>query len=501
MTTMTKTQKTAFHFDNSYARELPGFYANCQPEKVAQPMLSYWNDNLASELGINLTDVDKETRAAWFSGQTLPDGAEPIAQVYAGHQFGQFNPQLGDGRAHLLGEILNSQQQRRDISLKGSGRTPFSRGGDGKAAIGPMLREVLIGEALHALGIPSTRSLAVVTTGEEVYREEPLPGAILTRVASSHIRIGTFEFFAANSDIDKLTQLADYTIARHDPELITADSRYLAFFDAVLQRQAALIAQWMGVGFIHGVMNTDNMTISGESIDYGPCAFMENYQAAAVFSSIDQFSRYAYQNQPGIAHWNLSRLAQALLPLFHQDQEHALALAQETLDRFSTYYQQHWLTRMLSKLGLIPTETPQDDKPLIDDWLTLLEKQRVDFTLAWRYLADMVAGNDIPLRDLFNDQKALNHWLQQWQARREKEKPVTNNARADAMRSINPWLIPRNHQVEAALAAASNDGELQPFNTLLSALAQPYTENPDYTEFTQPAPTHYTQSYKTFCGT
>ena len=388
-------------FDNTFARELPGCYAAWKPATAPAPALLFLNRGLADELGLDAADLAGPEGAALFAGNTLPEGAEPLAQAYAGHQFGGFSPQLGDGRALLLGEVIDRRGQRRDIAFKGSGRTPFSRGGDGKAAVAPMLREVLIGEAMHALGIPSTRALAVVATGELVYREAALPGAILTRVAASHLRVGTFQFFAARGEIDKLRLLAEYTIARHDPALAGTPGRHLALLRAVAGRQARLVAQWMNVGFIHGVMNTDNMTISGETIDYGPCAFMEAYDPATVFSSIDHGGRYAYGNQPHIARWNLARLAEALLPLMADGDDEAAvqqAVADVTavIDAFPAWYAEALLQGQRAKLGLQRAADDVGDTALAEDWLALLQQHGVDFTLAWRRLADAAAGDAQP---------------------------------------------------------------------------------------------------------
>lgn len=493
-----------FAFDNSYARELPGFYAPWQPEPSLQPELLFLNIALAEQLGLNLQQ-NPEALAELFTGNRLPEGAEPIAQVYAGHQFGQFNPQLGDGRALILGEVIDRQGNRFDIAFKGSGRTPFSRGGDGKAAIGPMLREVLVGEAMYALGVPTTRSLAVAATGEPVYRERQQPGAVLTRVAASHIRIGTFQFFAARQEHDEVKRLADYSIARHDPELAGADNPYLEFLRAVTRRQAALVAQWMGLGFIHGVMNTDNMSISGETIDYGPCAFMEAYYPDAVFSSIDHQGRYAYQNQPRIAQWNLARFAETLLPLLAKEQQQAVDAANDVVQSFTETYQQDWLERMRAKLGLSEAggEAAQD-KVLAEEWLTLLQTHNVDFTLAWRRLADAAAGETDKLNALFSEPGAARAWLDKWQARCAAQDGADQQAatqRARNMRAVNPWLIPRNHRVEEALAAASDSGDLKPFEHLLAALERPYEERPEAAEFAEPATLEFTAGYMTFCGT
>ncbi len=494
----------AFPFDNSYARELPGFYAPCQPDTVPAPRLLFFNRGLAEELGMVRDGQTDASLAALFSGNALPPGAQPIAQAYAGHQFGQFNPQLGDGRALLIGEVVDRLGRRRDIALKGSGRTPFSRRGDGKAAVGPMLREVLIGEAMQALGIPTTRALAVVATGEPVFRERPLPGAILTRVAASHIRVGTFQYFSAHGTLEQIRQLADYAIARHYPEVEERDDRHLAFLEAVAQRQAALIAQWMHMGFIHGVMNTDNMSIAGETIDFGPCAFMEAYDPRAVFSSIDEMGRYAYQAQPRIARWNLARLAETLLPLIHADEGRAIELATEVIDAFMGHYQQHWLSGLRAKLGLAGLPGQEGpDTALGESWLDLLHAQQVDYTLAWRRLVDAAAGNEAPLRALFPGQPGLDGWLHRWRERWAVEgeaAPAPLN-RAEAMGRINPWLIPRNHRVEEALAAASDEGDLAPFEGLLNALARPYEENPELAAYAEPAPQTFMAEFRTFCGT
>ena len=500
----------AFRFDNSFARDLPGFYEPWQPTAAPAPRLLYLNASLADELGLDVASLDDAARAALFAGNLLPHGAEPLAQAYAGHQFGGFSPRLGDGRALLLGEVIDRHGRRRDIAFKGSGRTPFARGGDGKAAVGPMLREVLLGEAMHALRIPTTRALAVAATGEPVYREQALPGAVLTRVAASHLRVGTFEFHASRGDAERVRQLAEYTIARHDPALETSPQRFLALLRNVAERQAALIAQWMNVGFIHGVMNTDNMTISGETIDYGPCAFMEAYDPAAVFSSIDHHGRYAFGNQPDIAVWNLARLAETLLPLLADDSGEAVAMATEVLAAFPAQYRGHLLRGQRAKLGLRRGEPDDDlaDTALAEDWLALLQAGRVDFTLGWRRLADAAAGNDAPLRSLFADAHAPDAWLARWRARWTGEDggagpgaATAGSARATAMRGVNPYVIARNHQVEAALAAASDHGDLAPFERLLEALRRPYDETDALAPYAEPAPAAVTACYRTFCGT
>jgi uncharacterized protein YdiU (UPF0061 family) len=521
-----KMSLPAFHFDNSYVRDLgEGFFVRWMPASAPHPSLLFVNRSLAEELGAGeaaWAAMESHDEAALFSGNALPEGADPIAQAYAGHQFGGFSPQLGDGRALLLGEVIDIHGQRRDIAFKGSGRTPFSRGGDGKAAVGPMLREVLISEALHALGIPTTRALAVAATGERVYREQMLPGAVLTRVAASHLRVGTFQYFAARREPERVRQLADYAIARHDPALAAAaldPERYLAFFAAVARRQAALLAQWMNVGFIHGVMNTDNMTISGESIDFGPCAFMEAYNPEAVFSSIDHGGRYAYANQPHIARWNLARLAETLLPLIDAEPQRAVERATEVLDAFPGWFEAALRRGQRAKLGLSsgpPAEPAGGEDPWADpladsddalagDWLDLMQRQRLDFTQAWRFLADAAEGADGRLRTLFGEPAALEPWLARWRARLAQADGLTPDAArpqaADQMRRASPWIIPRNHRVEEALAAASDRGDLAPFERLLQALHRPFDEHPDDAPFAEPAPAAVTACYRTFCGT
>jgi uncharacterized protein YdiU (UPF0061 family) len=497
----------AFPFDNTFARELPGFYVAQRPAVVPAPRLLYLNRLLASELGLDLAGLDEQTTAALFAGNIVPVGAEPIAQAYAGHQFGGFSPRLGDGRALILGEVLDRRGRRYDVAFKGSGRTPFARGGDGKAAIGPMLREVLVSESMHALNIPTTRALAVAGTGEQVLREDDLRGAVLTRVAASHIRVGTFQFYAARGDVESVQKLARYTIARHDPDLVESGEPYLGLFQNVVARQAALIAQWMNIGFIHGVMNTDNMAISGETIDYGPCAFIEGYDPATVFSSIDHYGRYAFGNQPDIAAWNLARFAEALLPLLAEDQEHAIAIAREVLATFAVQYRKHLLEGQRRKLGVNASDSGDDteDRALADDWLALLQTQRVDFTLAWRRLADAAAGDEAPLRALFTDAAALDPWLDRWKTRaartNDSTSPQSSIDRANAMRTVNPIIIARNHRVEEALTAASQHDDLGPFQRLLAAVRQPYVESAERAAYAEPAPAAVTACYRTFCGT
>ncbi len=487
-----------FAFDNTWVRDLPGTYLAAQPAPAPAPELLMLNRGLAERLGLNPDWLQTEA-AEMLSGNRLPAGAEPVAQAYAGHQFGGFSPQLGDGRALLLGEVVDAAGRRWDIQLKGSGRTPFSRGGDGKAAVGPMLREYVMGEAMAALGIPTTRALAVVATGAPVLREVELPGAVLARVAASHIRVGTFQFFAARGDQAQVRALADYTIARHFPDVAGADNPYAALFDQVIARQARLIAQWMGVGFIHGVMNTDNMALSGETIDYGPCAFMEGYAPGTVFSSIDHTGRYAYANQPLILGWNLARLAEALLPLFDADQDRAVDKANVLLEGIAGRYRAEWVAVMRGKLGLAGAEP--DDGALADALLAAMADpgpssgsssglgQGADWTLTFRRLAGAVGGDATGIAPLFADATALRAWLPRWQARLAPDA-------ATRIRAANPAVIPRNHKVEEALAAATA-GDLAPVKALVQAVSQPFEERESYM---LPAPQGF-GPHVTFCGT
>ena len=491
------TAAARFAFDNTYARELEGFYVPWTAAQVARPALVQLNRALAEELGLDAEAFDSEEGTQIFAGNVIPEGAVPLAQVYAGHQFGGFSPQLGDGRALLLGEVLDRRGRRRDIQLKGAGPTPFSRGGDGRAALGPVLREYLLGEAMHALGIPTTRALAAVTTGELVYREVALPGAVLTRVAASHIRIGTFEWCAARGALAQVRRLADYVITRHYPEVQGHANPYLGLLEHVCDQHAALIARWMHVGFIHGVMNTDNMAISGETIDYGPCAFMEQYDPATVFSSIDTQGRYAYANQPRIAQWNLARLAETLLPLLDPDRHRALTRATEVVQAFPAHYARHWLQGMRAKLGLLMEDTA--DLHLATGFLTALEGQHVDYTLAFRYLADAAVGEDARLRALFADASAYDRWSGLWRARLARE-AVAPWMRAQAMRRANPAFIARNHRVEEALSAAVERADYTPFATLLQIVSRPFDDQPAVAAFAEPAPAGH-GCYRTFCGT
>jgi uncharacterized protein YdiU (UPF0061 family) len=475
-----------FGFDNTYARKLEGFYVPWKAARVAQPRLVKLNRELAEELGLEATVLDSEEGARIFAGTEIPEGALPLAQAYAGHQFGGFVPQLGDGRALLLGEVIDRGGRRRDIQLKGSGRTPFSRAGDGRAALGPVLREYLIGEAMQALGIPTTRALAAVLTGEPVFREEgALPGAVLTRVAASHIRVGTFQLFAARGEQAKVRLLADYVIERHYPELKGRANPYLGLLERVCDSQAALVAAWMHVGFIHGVMNTDNMAISGETIDYGPCAFMDHYDPATVFSSIDTQGRYAYANQPKIAHWNLARFAETLVPSIDADESRAIASATEVVQTFPTKYEHYWLKGMRAKLGLVSEE--EADLNLATTFLVAMEGKKVDYTLAFRYLADAVLGKEEPIRALFTDPSAYDLWSGHWRARLARE-AMAPLARAQAMRRVSPAFIPRNHRVEEALSAAVERSDYAPFDTLLNILSRPFEDQPEFAAFAESPP-------------
>jgi len=486
-----------FQFDNTYARDLPGFYVAWEGAKVPAPALVLLNRTLAEELGLEPNQLDTPEGAEIFAGIRQPEGAAPLAQVYAGHQFGGFSPQLGDGRALLIGEIIDTQGRRRDIQLKGSGPTPFSRGGDGKAVIGPVLREYIIGEAMHALGIPTTRALAAVTTGETIYRDGPKPGAVLARVAASHLRVGTFQFFAARGETDKVRQLADYAISRHYPDLTGAQNRYLRLFEKVVDRQAALVARWILVGFVHGVMNTDNTTISGETIDYGPCAFIDAYDPAAVFSSIDHGGRYAFGRQPAIMQWNLARLAETLLALIEpEDLDRAVGQASEVLGRFPDLYRAAWLGGMREKLGLV-TATDADQE-LFEALLSIMQAQRADYTLVFRRLGDAATGQPSALRDLFVDPTQLDPWLQRWQSRLQAEGLQAEELRS-ALNGSNPLYIPRNHKVEEALAAAET-GDYGPAKSLLIALQTPFEDREGFETYAEPAPESF-GPYQTFCGT
>lgn len=488
---MTDHKTTAgWNLENSYA-DLPDLlYTKQNPVPVRAPGLIKLNEPLAAELGLNANALRGSEGIQVFAGNQIPEGAEPLAQAYAGHQFAYFN-RLGDGRAVLLGEQVTPQGERVDIQLKGSGRTPYSRGGDGRAALGPMLREYIISEAMHALGIPTTRSLAVVTTGEEIVRESLLPGAIMPRVAASHIRVGTFQFAAQWGTLEELQALADYAIKRHYPDMEDGENRYVGFFREVIKRQAALIAKWQLVGFIHGVMNTDNMAISGETIDYGPCAFMDAYDPATVFSSIDREGRYAFGNQPSIGAWNLARLAEALLPLMDEDEEGAIELAQDALSDYSELFQQYWLQGMRAKLGIF-NEEPEDEA-LIEAFVLLMQRNQADYTNTFRALS-----MDKPENTVLHGMAEFAEWQQQWQARLGRQAESKEEA-LRLMRSSNPAVIPRNHRVEEALEAAEQ-GNLCVLDNLLAALANPYAYS-DEQEAYAALPEQSPRPYRTFCGT
>jgi uncharacterized protein YdiU (UPF0061 family) len=489
-------------FDNSYARLPANFYATALPDPASNPHLIRFNDQLAAELGLDLSGIDDAQKAAIFSGNVIPEGAQPIALAYAGHQFGNFVPQLGDGRAILLGEVTDRAGNRRDIQLKGAGPTHFSRNGDGRAAIGPVLREYLVSEAMAALGVPTTRSLAAVATGNIVYRETRLPGAVVTRVAASHIRVGTFQFFAARDDIGGLRALADHVIVRHYPEAAAAGNPYVALYESVVRRQAELIARWMQIGFIHGVMNTDNMAVSGETIDYGPCAFLDEYNPAKVFSSIDRHGRYAFSNQPHIARWNLARLAETLLPFFDDDTDKAIAIAQSVLGNFLAQFEEVHLAGMRPKLGL--TTARDEDKALVRGLLETMAASGVDFTLTFRSLAndaglsaDRVEEGET--RKLFIDHHAFDAWARLWLERLALD-PLPVAERKTLMNASNPKYIPRNHLVEGLIAAAVEEGDFAPFHDMLAVVTQPFEEQPGMERYAEP-PAPEQRVLQTFCGT
>jgi len=486
-------------FDNSYARLPSSFHARVFPTPVSAPRLIALNRELAAQLGLDPDALTTPEGVEVLSGKRIPDGAEPIAMAYAGHQFGKFVPQLGDGRAILLGEVVALDGVRRDIQLKGSGPTPFSRRGDGRAALGPVLREYIVSEAMAKLGIPTTRALAAVMTGESVVRETERPGAILARVASSHIRIGTFQFFAASGNVDDVRRLVHYAIARHYPEAASAPQPYRAFLDGVIERQASLVAGWLLVGFIHGVMNTDNMSVSGETIDYGPCAFMDAYDSATVFSSIDHYGRYAFSNQPSIAHWNLARLAECLIPLLADDQDEALEQAKESLSAFADHFNSAYIGGLRRKLGL--TIEHDGDAALSRDLLDRMAANKADFTLTFRRLCDAAASPeaDGAVRILFENPAAYDEWAVRWRLRLDQA-PQDGAQRQAAMRRANPCFIPRNHRVEAVIEAAVTRQDFAPFNELMTVLAAPYEEQPAFATYAAP-PLPNQRVYRTFCGT
>jgi len=491
MTDKTAKNKIGWNLDNSYAHLPKTFFTRLDPTPVRAPKLIVLNHPLAASLGLNVQELECDEGVATLAGNIIPEGALPLAQAYAGHQFGHFT-MLGDGRAHLLGEQITPQGNRFDIQLKGSGRTPYSRRGDGRAALGPMLREYIISEAMHGLGIPTTRSLAVVTTGDSIIRESVQPGAILTRAAASHLRVGTFEYVANWGTFEDLKTLADYTLQRHYPDFAAAKNPYLFLLQEVIKRQAILIAKWQLVGFIHGVMNTDNMTLIGETIDYGPCAFMDIYDPATVFSSIDYHGRYAYGNQPSIAAWNLARFAETLLPLLHTDQEQAVKLAQDAISHFTDLYRRNWLAGMRAKLGLF-NEEPQDES-LIESLLSMMHKYHADFTNTFRALT----LDEQPDAKLF-DTRDFSEWHETWQSRLGRQQEPKDVSR-QLMLNNNPALIPRNHRVEEALEAGVKQGDFGVMEHLLDVLKSPYAYSPDQSDYTTlPEPSACT--YRTFCGT
>ena len=477
-----------WHFDNSYSKLSKTFKEDIKPTPVHEPELVILNEELAKNLNLNFSGIDKKKLAEIFSGNSLPDGTNSIAQAYAGHQFGHFT-MLGDGRAVLLGEHLVNKNQRFDIQFKGSGRTSFSRGGDGRAALGPMLREYIISEAINALNIPTTRSLAVVKTGEKVVRENLLNGAILTRVASSHIRVGTFQYIAATQNLEDLNTLVDYTIDRHYPEIKSSKNKALDLLSLVMERQCQLVINWMRVGFIHGVMNTDNMAISGETIDYGPCAFMDQYDPKTVFSSIDKFGRYAFSNQPPITKWNLARFAECLIPLIDKDEDTAIKIATELIDNFQNIYEEKWLNMMRDKLGLFGED--KNDLTLINKLLDWMKNNNADYTNTFCHLMGVEIDNEVYKNDDFKN------WTNEW----EKRLKLNNSSDKylELMKKTNPIVIPRNQKVEEALADADK-GNLETMNKLLKVLSNPYSDQENIIEFQKPTPIG-NEKYQTFCGT
>jgi len=491
MTNEKEIIETGWNLDNSYSRLPKSFFTNLNPVAVRSPKLIILNYPLATSLGLIVQALESKDGVAVLAGNQIPEGSLPLAQAYAAHQFGHFT-MLGDGRALLIGEQITPSGERFDIQLKGSGKTPYSRRGDGRATLGPMLREYIISEAMHALGIATTRSLAVVTTGELVIRETDLPGAILTRVAASHLRFGTFQYVAKWGTVQELQILADYTLKRHFPDVKTDDTRYLSLLKEVIKRQAILIAKWQLVGFIHGVMNTDNMTISGETIDYGPCAFMDNYDPATVFSSIDVQGRYAYGNQPDIAGWNLARFAETLLPLLHNDQEEAVKIAQDAISEFTELYHRQWLRGMRAKLGMFNEEV--QDESLIQDLLSMMQKYRADYTNTFRALTFDTSEET----DLFGSTE-FAQWHELWQARLSRQQESKDSSH-QLMRTSNPAIIPRNHRVEAALEAAVKQGDYSVMKQLLEVLSNPYAHSPEQADYCT-LPGVSTHSYRTFCGT
>lgn len=483
--------ESGWNIDNSYTHLPESFFTRLNPTSVRSPKLIIFNHSLATSLGLNVQALQNDYGVDMFAGNKIPQGALPLAQAYAAHQFGHFT-MLGDGRALLLGEQITPKGERFDIQLKGSGRTPYSRGGDGRAALGPMLREYIISEAMDGLGIPTTRSLAVVTTGESIIRETEEPGAILTRVASSHLRIGTFQYASAWCTVDELRALADYTLKRHFSEYNGNENQYLFLLKEVIKKQAELIAKWQLVGFIHGVMNTDNMTISGETIDYGPCAFMDAYDPATVFSSIDRRGRYAYGNQPYIAAWNLTRFAETLLPLIHDNEEEAVKIAEETISKFGDLYHSKWMEGMRSKLGIFNEEL--EDKALVIELLDIMQKNNADYTNTFRALT-FDNRSDI----VMNDTSEFTQWYENWQERLKRQSQSKDSSH-QLMKDSNPAIIPRNHRVEEALEAAVKQSDYSVMEKLLNVLSNPYAHSPEQEDYSMP-PGPSKEPYITFCGT
>lgn len=483
-----------FRFDNSFVRDLAGLFEPWTATHASDPTLLAMNDDLARSLGADPAELRSPDGVDVLVGNVVPDGAEPVAQAYAGHQFGGYSPRLGDGRALLLGEVVDADGVRRDIHLKGSGRTPFARGGDGLAGIGPMLREYLMCEVMHALGIPTTRGLAVVATGDEIRRETTLPGAVFVRVASSHLRVGTFQYAASLDDPNVLTSLVDHAIARHHPAASDADVPAVALLESVMDAQASLIARWMNVGFVHGVLNTDNVTISGETIDFGPCAFMDRYDPQTVFSSIDHGGRYAYGRQPSIGQWNLARLAEPLLPLIDTDPEKAVERATELLGTFPERYDRHLVSGQSAKLGL--ARDHPEAAALASDLLALMHARGADFTCTWRSLSDVIRGDVDSFHSRLGDDTEADAWLDRFRAAHV----TPGDAVATDIEAANPIYVPRNHLVEAALAAGTA-GDIVPFEGLMAVLADPFTERPGLEHFAEPAPDSFAAEYQTFCGT
>ena len=482
---------------NTFLESLSEMCEKSYATPAPAPELLIFNNSLAEELNLSSLAKNQNKCTEIFSGREVLKGSQPIAQAYAGHQFGHFNPALGDGRALLLGETVNTNGELKDIQLKGSGPTPFSRRGDGKSALGPVLREYLISESMHVLGIPTTRALAAIKTGENVQREQVLPGGVMTRVASSHIRVGSFEYAYKSKNQMLIKDLADYSINRHFPETAKVENPYLAFFAAVCNEQASLVANWMSIGFIHGVMNTDNMTISGETIDYGPCAFMDVYDPSTVFSSIDKNGRYSYKNQPKILTWNLTRLAETLIPLVHKDQNEAITLLTEVLQLIKPVYTNYWLSSMRSKIGL--SKEDQDDINLISQLLNLMKTNKVDFTLCFRYLSKALFGDINSIKNLFKNDIAFDNWMTLWKERVSQES-ISDEKIASSMNAVNPLYIPRNHKVEEALKAAVFDNNMKPFLKLHDILKNPYDEIKEFYEYEKPVKSSSVK-YKTFCGT